>query len=607
MQAPSDTPFSSRKIAGILVKTGLMSRDKAGEILQQENAVKEQIYRQNARKRFKGLSRNEALSLLTLIDVLLFLKLMRSDAPDKPLDEDRIYRALAWAWDMEYRKIDPLKLELSLVTGTISKSFAAKHQLLPLQVEGGKLVVATPNPFDREAIEDVERASKLKVKPIVSSRSDVEKLIQEFFGFHRSISAAEDLFAARGLDIGNLERLTRLSSKEDMPSTDQHIVNAVNHLFSYAFDQKASDVHIEPKRDVCLVRMRIDGALHTAYKLPKQLHNAVVSRIKTLSALDMAEKRRPQDGRIKLGKDETEVEVRVSTIPVAFGEKVVMRIMDPDFLFQDLENLGFFKSDFEGYKELISKPFGIVLVTGPTGSGKSTTLYSSLKMLSSPEVNITTIEDPIEMVHEEFNQIAVQPAIDVTFASVLRNILRQDPDIIMVGEIRDRETVNSAVQAALTGHLVLSTLHTNDAVSSLFRLMDLGMPPYLIQASLNGIVAQRLVRKICPHCAETFEMDVRELKLMGLDVKAQGRVTLRHGRGCAKCRQTGYKGRTGIYEIMPYSDALKCMTSDNAVLDAMRAKAREEGMQLLREGGIRKMLLGQTTYQEVLRVTWDQT
>ncbi|MCP4721793.1 MAG: type II/IV secretion system protein, partial [Desulfobacteraceae bacterium] len=292
-----------------------------------------------------------------------------------------------------------------------------------------------------------------------------------------------------------------------MPATDQHIVNAVNHLFSYSFDQKASDIHIEPKREICLVRMRIDGALNTVYKLPKKLHNAVVSRIKTLSGLDMAEKRRPQDGRIKMGKGDTEVEIRVSTIPVAFGEKVVMRIMDPDILFQDLEMLGFFKDDFERYKKLIAMPFGIVLVTGPTGSGKSTTLYSSLRMLSSPEVNITTIENPIEMVHEEFNQIAVQPAVNVTFGSVLRNILRQDPDIIMVGEIRDLETAQAAVQAALTGHLVLSTLHTNDAVSTVFRLLDLGIPPYLVHSSLNGIVAQRLVRKICPDCVQTFEMD----------------------------------------------------------------------------------------------------
>ena len=284
----------------------------------------------------------KALGRIPFIDVVLYLKLPRADQPEKILDEDLIYRVLAASWHLPYKKIDPLKLELNFVTGTISKSFALKHLLLPMEMEAGKLVVATPDPFNHEAIADVERVSKLKVKPVVSSRTDIVKLIREFFGFQHSISAAEDLFAQRGTDLGNMERFVSLTAMDELPSTDQHIVHAVNHLFSYSFDQKASDIHIEPKREVCLVRMRIDGALHTVYKLPKKLHNAVVSRIKTLSALDMAEKRRPQDGRIKLAKEDTEVEIRVSTIPVAFGEKVVMRIMDPDILFQDLEQLGFF-------------------------------------------------------------------------------------------------------------------------------------------------------------------------------------------------------------------------------------------------------------------------
>ena len=607
MQVKVDNHFSSRRIARILVAAKLLDSERAKEIRLNENRIKDQIYKQDANGRFKDESRDSAFLRINFIDILLFLKLMRFDVPQKPLDEDAIYRALANAWEIEYRKIDPLKLELNMVTGTISSSFAAKHLLLPLGLESGKLVVATPNPFNDEAIKDVERVGKLKVKRVVSSRSDIKKLISEFFGFHHSISIAEDLFSTRGVDLGNLEQFVRLSPKNDLSSTDQHLVNAVNHLFSYAFDQKASDIHIEPKRDVCLVRMRIDGALHTAYKLPKQLHNAVVSRIKTLSGLDMAEKRRPQDGRIKMEKDDTEVEIRVSSIPVAFGEKMVMRIMDPDFLFQDLESLGFSESDLEKYRKLITLPFGIVLVTGPTGSGKSTTLYSSLRMLSSPEINITTIEDPIEMIHEEFNQIAVQPAIDVTFGSVLRNILRQDPDIIMVGEIRDRETVQSAVQAALTGHLVLSTLHTNDSVASLFRLLDLGLPPYLIQASVNGIIAQRLVRKVCPYCVEEFEMPTSELIGLGLRIDHSGEmVRLHHGKGCMKCRKTGYLGRTGIYEIMPYSDELKRMTTSDVSMKEMRKTAMAEGLKLLRHSGIQKMMAGETTYQEVLRVTWDR-
>lgn len=599
--------FSSVNICKSLVSKGLLTPEQAKELLRREKKVKEEmylIYKKNGR--FKNVFKSDALDRIDLIDVIVYLKMTSADVTEKILDEDMIYQSLAESWKLGYRKLDPLKLDLNVVTGYISQSFALKHRLLPLEVAAGKLVVATPDPFNHEAIKDVEMVSRLKVLPVVSARSDVEKLIREFFGFRYSISAAQDLFSGQGVDLGNLERFVSLSSREDLPATDQHIVNAVNHLFSYAFDQKASDIHIEPKRQICLVRMRIDGVLHTVYKLPKQLHNAVISRIKTLSGLDMAEKRRPQDGRIKLLKQDTEVEIRVSTIPVAFGEKGVMRIMDPDILFQDLEKLGFSKPDFNKYKRLITLPFGIVLVTGPTGSGKSTTLYSSLRMLSSSEVNITTIEDPIEMIHEEFNQIAVQPAIDVTFGSVLRNIMRQDPDIIMVGEIRDLETAQAAVQAALTGHLVLSTLHTNDSVSAVFRLLDLGIPPYLVHASLNGIVAQRLVRRICPHCIQTIQMSVDELAELGLTVGKTGTVTLRHGKGCPKCRGTGYRGRAGIYEVLPFTDELKRLSSPDGSLKALRRKALEQGLTLLRENGIQKMLAGETTYQEIMRITWDQ-
>ena len=605
-QAAANVKLSPKFICQSLISARLITADQARDLLRREKQIKEVIVAKAGGKSLTPADRRKALNAVSFLDVVIQAGLERQDKPGTQVDEDLIYRILAQAWGMEYKKIDPLKLELNLVTGTISKSFALKHLLLPLKMEEGKLVVATPDPFNLDAICDVEQVAKLKVKPIVSSRTDIIKLIHEFFGFQYSISAAEDLFAKKGVDLGNLEQFVSIGALEELPSTDQHIVNAVNHLFSYAFDQKASDIHIEPKREICLVRMRIDGALHTVYKLPKKLHNAVVSRIKTLSALDMAEKRRPQDGRIKMAREETEVEIRVSTIPVAFGEKVVMRIMDPDILFQDLEMLGFYEEDFQKYKRLITMPFGIVLVTGPTGSGKSTTLYSSLRMLSSPEVNITTVEDPIEMIHEEFNQIGVQPAVNVTFGSVLRNIMRQDPDIIMVGEIRDLETAQAAVQAALTGHLVLSTLHTNDAVSTIFRLLDLGIPAYLIHSSLTGVVAQRLVRKICPHCMENFEMDAGELADLGLKVDLNGPVPLKHGKGCIKCRNTGYKGRTGIYEILPYTDALKRLTSDEAGLEDLRKQAAAEGLVQLREGGIRKMLAGQTTYQEVLRVTWEQ-
>ena len=603
--------LSSEQICANLINAGLISGQQAKYALDNEKTVKKSIELKKTENMQKGGDSVRMLPGVDFIDVIIALKMKRYDDPDRIIDEDSIYQALAGAWGFEYKKIDPLELELNLVTKTIPRTFARKHLLLPLEMSEGKLVVATPNPFNQDAIRDVERVSNFNVIPVISSKSDIIKLIDEFFGFRYSINAAEDQFSSMSVDIGNLEQYVRLKTIDELPSTDHHIINAVNHLFSYAFEQRASDIHIEPKRDTSLVRMRIDGVLHTVYKLPRKVHNAVISRIKSLSRLDMAEKRRPQDGRIKIEKQGVEVEIRVSTIPVAFGEKAVLRIMNPDVLFQDLGALGFSERDFEKYKKIINMPHGIVLVTGPTGSGKTTTLYSTLRMLSTPQVNITTIEEPIEMINEEFNQIAVQPAIDITFATILRNILRQDPDIIMVGEIRDIETAHSAVQAALTGHLVFSTLHTNDAVSSVTRLLDLGVPPFLVQSSLIGVIAQRLVRIICPHCITDFTMDAGELEKMGIALNLNDTVNkvlhLKRGKGCVQCRNTGYKGRQGIFEVLPYSESLKKMTSDFINLAAFRKRACMEGLATLRENAIDKMLKGETTYQEVLRVTWDQT
>jgi general secretion pathway protein E len=349
--------------------------------------------------------------------------------------------------------------------------------------------------------------------------------------------------------------------------------------------------------------MRIDGVLHTVHKLPKNVHSAIISRIKNLSGLDMAEKRRPQDGRIKTAKKDLEVEIRVSTVPVAFGEKVVMRVMDPDILFQDLERLGFSSVDMQKYNQIVSHPHGLVLVCGPTGSGKSTTLYSTLRKISTTKVNVTTVEDPIEMVHEDFNQIAVRPQVGITFGSIMRNILRQDPDIIMIGELRDLETAENAIQAALTGHLVMSTLHTNDAPSSIVRLMDLGVPAFLIQATLRGILSQRLVRKICNACKAPIDMDAAKLRALGVETGKSGMLSLFYGNGCQKCRGTGYQGRTTIHEVLPYSDAIKSQTVPDVDLADLTETARAEGMTSLRESAIEKLMEGITSYQEVLRVT----
>lgn len=592
-----------KSILEILVKSSLITIDQARQIVRQKDPVRQRLEGEAVKK--KKASSYSDLGYQDSIDIIDIIVAMNvySESAGSILDEDAIYHELAKAWKLPYKKIDPLKLDLNVVTTTIPKNFALNHLILPIELKNGELTVATPNPFNTEALNDVRRACGMRIKPVVSSKADVIRLIDEFFGFKRSIAAAETQFDGPVVDLGNLEQYVRLKTGEELPANDHHIVNAVNHLFNYAVQQRASDIHIEPKRDQSLVRLRIDGVLHPVYKLPKKVHNAIISRIKALSRLDMAEKRRPQDGRIKIDKGDVEVEIRVSTVPVAFGEKVVMRIMDPDILFQDLEGLGFGERDFELFKSFIERPNGIILVTGPTGSGKSTTLYSALRRLSTPEVNITTVEDPIEMVHEDFNQIAVQTAINITFSSMLRNILRQDPDIIMIGEMRDLETAENAIQASLTGHLVLSTLHTNDAPSSIVRLLDLGLPSFLIQATITGIIAQRLVRKICPYCKENYEMDASSLLKMGIDTVKGGSITLARGKGCVKCRQTGYLGRIGVFEILPITEGIKELIRPDANMELIAKKASEEGMRTLRVDAVAKMLGGITTFEEVLRVT----
>ncbi len=601
-----DEHYSLKTICRALIRAGLSSKSQAMELLKKEDILQKRLASLIEKNSDDKLGNAAASGHETLIDVIAPMELQRKDKPSQRLDEDAIYRAVAAEWKMPYKKIDPLKLDLNIVTTTIPKSFALKHLVLPIEINAGVLSVATPDPFNIEVMDDITRVCNMRVSFVVSAKTDIIKQIGEFFGFKRSIAEAEVMFTSQTVDLGNLEQYVKLKSAEELISNDQHIVNAVNHLLVYAFEQKASDIHIEPKREVTMVRMRIDGILHTVYKLPRKVHNAIVSRIKTLARMNMAEKRRAQDGRIKTDKGGVEVEIRISTVPVAFGEKCVMRIMDPDILFQDLAGLGFMPEDLEQYNHFIDLPYGILLVCGPTGSGKSTTLYSTLRLMSTSENNIITIEDPIEMIHEDFNQIGVQPAVDITYANILKTILRQDPDIIMVGEMRDIDTARHAVQAALTGHLVLSTLHTNDAPSAVTRLLDLGVPNYMIEATLAGVVAQRLVRRICSYCTESFEIDSADLLSLGLDVGKKGPIKLKRGKGCIKCRQTGYRGRTGIYEVMPYSETLKEMAQgDNLNIDRIRTVARKEGMRTLRESAIQKMLAGITTYQEVLKVTWD--
>lgn len=594
--------LNSDTLLDILVRQRKLTAEQRQFITLEKGKQRQKLLRQSQKERLADRVEPD------LVDILVALQ-MQVDESGEVLDEETIMRAVGRELGIPFKKLDPLDLDMEIVTKTIPKNFAIRQLILPVGMQDGVLEVAVYHPDCDQALQDIEQANQVRVKSCISTKSDIQQIINEFFGFQKSISAAEDQFGVAAgeslsVDIGNLERYVKISSAKEITSSDQHIKSAVNHIFNYALDQRASDIHIEPKRSTTLVRFRIDGALHTIYKLPRAVHSAIVSRIKFLARLDIAEKRRPQDGRIKIGiKGEKDVEIRVSTVPVSFGEKTVMRILDPDVIFQDIGELGFSRRDLSVYESFINAPHGIVLVTGPTGSGKSTTLYSTLKKIATPEKNLVTIEDPVEMVYEEFNQISVQPLIEVTFATILRNILRQDPDIIMIGEIRDQDTAAHAVQAAMTGHLVFSTLHTNDAVSSVVRLLDLGLQPFMISSTLLGCMAQRLVRKICPDCRTTFEIDAGELRRMGFATGDGGPVTLSRGEGCRHCRGTGYRGRCGVFEVFSLSPEIRRMISAGQASDEMRRVAIREGMTTLREDAWSKVRAGVTTLEEVLRVT----
>jgi general secretion pathway protein E len=459
------------------------------------------------------------------------------------------------------------------------------------------------NPFDRIAIDSYRPMAKQEIELVVSAESDVMGVINEQYGFRASVTKAERDLSKGAIDLGNLEQYIKLKSGSEIESSDAHIVNAVDFLLQHAYESRASDIHIEPKREHAMIRFRIDGVLHEIQRVPKIVNLAITSRLKTMCRMDIAERRRPQDGRIKTDHAGQEIELRVSTLPTAFGEKVVMRIFDPDVMIRELAGLGFYDDELKTFADWIKRPHGIILVTGPTGSGKTVTLYSALKSLHSPEINITTIEDPIEMVHEEFNQTSVQNKIGITFASALRTILRQDPDIIMVGEIRDQETAQNAVQAALTGHLVFSSLHTNDSATSITRLIDLDIQPFLISSTLIGAMAQRLVRRICDDCKRNRPLSIDEAAMLNLQAPAGKRIIVKEGEGCIRCRNTGYFGRTGIFEILTVDNAIRDLIDRGEDFLKIKDMAIKRGMRTLRQSALRKLAEGITSFEEVIRVT----
>ena len=522
----------------------------------------------------------------------------------KPLDIDTMTQWLAGRAGLHYLKIDPLKVDVGKVADSMSAMYAERHKVLPVQVTPIEVVVATSEPFVTDWVTEVERQARRNVRLVVASPLEISKYTAEFFSLAKSVKAA--LKAGGNSGSSSFEQLVELNkTNKQLDANDQGVVQVVDWLWQYAFDQRASDIHLEPRRDQGVIRFRIDGRLHLVYQLPMGVHNAMTARIKLLGRMDVVEKRRPQDGRIKTRNPRgEEIEMRLSTLPTVFGEKMVMRIFDPDNTVKDLDALGFSAHDATRWEQLVQRPYGIILVTGPTGSGKTTTLYSTLKRLATEALNVSTVEDPIEMVEPAFNQTQVQPHLDFNFSEGLRALMRQDPDIIMVGEIRDLQTAEMAVQAALTGHLVFSTLHTNDAPSAVSRLMELGVPSYLINATLLGVLAQRLVRTLCSNCCEKDASTSQDaLSELVKPWQITGAYKPYKPVGCVDCRLTGFKGRMGLYELLTVTDGFKEKVSKEPNIDALRRQAVSDGMRPLRLAGALKVAEGVTTIEEILAAT----
>ncbi len=552
----------------------------------------------------QGIFKNASIAMHPLVAVAQ-CKILSANEPHRPVTLDWLTEWLAGKVKLPFFRIDPLKIDFTRVADVMSASYATRFHILPVELTPSELVVATTEPFNTEWEAEIAKITRRNVKLVIANPLDIAQYTTQFFALAKSIKGAKKL---NGQDVAlrnNFEQLVELGNHKQVDANDQHIINIVDWLWQYAFEQRASDIHLEPKRDLCAIRFRIDGVLHQVYQVPPTVMIAMTARIKLLGRMDVIEKRRPQDGRIKTRtNDGQEIELRLSTMPTAFGEKLVMRIFDPDVVVKSLPELGFPIDDAQRWDKLTTRPHGIILVTGPTGSGKTTTLYTTLKALATSEVNVCTVEDPIEMVEGSFNQMQVQHGIDLSFADGVRSLMRQDPDIIMIGEIRDLETAEMAIQAALTGHLVLSTLHTNDAPSAVMRLLELGVPYYLLESTLIGIMAQRLTRTLCSHCkSPDGEMldEIWQSLSEGSDLPKP--TVIYRPVGCPECRQTGYRGRTGIYELLAVTQTFSKMIKAETDIHALKQQSISDGMKPLRLAGALKIIEGATTAEEVLKVT----
>ncbi len=573
-----DRKLHLREVLDWMVEDGMLTAPEAAKVLEEARSALRQT-------RHPALTLGEA-------------RLKMAKPPHTQITSVTVMEWLAGRLKMPFFHIDPLKIDLNAVTKVMSSDYAAKKGILPVEVNGSEVTIAVSEPFITSWEADLGAMLRLKVKRALANPVDIERYQGEFFNLAKSMKRAESM-GVQTSGFSNFEQL--------LDANDHHIIHLVDWLWQYAFDQRASDIHVEPRRDVGILRFRIDGVLHEVYQVPYPVLLAMTARIKILGRMDVVEKRRPQDGRIKTRMPTgEEVELRLSTLPTAHGEKLVMRIFDPEVLVRDWKALGFSQEEYDIWQRLIREPGGILLVTGPTGSGKTTTLYTTLKQIATPEVNVCTIEDPIEMIDPRLNQMQVQTEIDLTFAAGVRALMRQDPDIIMVGEIRDLETADMAIQAALTGHLVLSTLHTNDAPSAITRLLDLGAPAYLLSSTVIGIMAQRLVRTLCPSCKEkvpfTREDERRTWDAICAPFKAEPPTHVYRPVGCLECRNTGYLGRLGVYEILQMTRDVKRLITDQTDMAALTQAAYKNGMRPLRASGAIKVAAGLTTVEEVLKV-----
>ncbi|MEN8181631.1 MAG: GspE/PulE family protein [Myxococcota bacterium] len=597
-------PLSLEELLELLVERQVLGEEQARDVASRAVTLRSQVLRDRC-----GSVRSQAAARYEVspAEIVAAAELPLATDSRQRVTEDAVARCLAEASGLGFLKIDPLRLDSELITRSLSRPFARRHVVICVGQEGEGLRLALVDPFDGTLRESLESTLRKPLTYVVASKRDILAVVDRVYGFRTRVSEAGRQLGSAGPDSALVQLVELRSADELATGNDEHVIAAVDYLLHYAFDQRASDVHLEPRVEDGVIRFRIDGILHDIEAVPLAVHGAITSRIKVLARMDIAERRRPQDGRIKTQRGEQEVELRVSSLATAYGEKIVIRVFDPSVLMADLQELGFSVAERESYERWITSPSGLILVTGPTGSGKTTTLYSTLRYLSGPEINITTVEDPIEMVDPRLCQVQVRPQIDVTFANALRSILRQDPDIIMVGEIRDGETAQMAVQAALTGHLVFSTVHTRDAAGAITRLVELGVERFLLSSVLRGVLAQRLIRRVCARCAVDGFLTPDQVAALGLKVPVERRERLRvrFGEGCVECRHTGLYGRTGVFEMIDVGRRIRGLVNEGKDASELTHAARIEGMETLHEAAIRTLAEGITTFEEVHRMTAD--